>query len=265
MAQEHPLPERLIDIHNHLRPGWALGAVLERLDEFHIDRALLLGLPGAPESRNDAVLRAVRRHPDRFVGGVFADPRDGRAAIDEIRRYRDEGFRVVKLFPNYGYYPDDEAHRPFFDAVAELGMAVLSHCGWLSPHPGREIASYYSHPGRFEKLIRLYPDTVFILAHLGGIAGFLESVMLTTRTPNTYVDTAPGQGLWALEAAPGIVGTIPPDRIVWGCDSYQYDRHIPSYRAALVGAGFGEDLGAIFHDNALALLRRIGAIGQGET
>ena len=260
MTDAYPLPGRLIDAHNHLRPGWDTADVLARMDAHGIELALLLGLPGAPESRNDAVLRAVRQHPQRFVGGAFADPRDGQAAVEEIRRCHAEGFRVVKLFPNHGYYPDDEAVRGFFDAVAELGMAVLSHCGWLAPKPGAAYASYYSHPGRFEKLIRIYPETPFILAHMGGIAGLLESVMLTTRTPNAYVDCAPGQGLWALEAGGDIVATIPPEKILLGCDSYDYDGLLPRYHAALVARGFGEHLPGIFHDNALKLLTQIGAM-----
>jgi len=234
------------------------------MDAHHIERNLLLGLPAGSRGDNASVLQAVRQHPDRLVGGAYADPREGQAAIDEITHYHAEGFRVVKLFPNYGYYPDDEAVRPFFDAVAELGMAVLSHCGWLAPKPGRDYASYYAHPGRFEKLIRIYPDTVFIMAHMGGIAGFLESVMLTTRTPNTYVDCSPGQGMWVLEAAGPMAATIPPDKLMWGCDSYDYENLIPRYHRALTAVGFGPHLQSIFHDNAQGLLEKIGAIPAGE-
>jgi len=262
MDQPPSPPEQIIDVHNHLHTDWDTADYVALMDAHRVDKALILGTPDPPASRNDAVLRAVREHPGRLVGGVFADPREGRGAVDEIRRYHAEGFRVVKLFPNCGYYPDDEAIRPFFDAVAELGMAVLSHCGWLSPSPGRDYASYYSHPGRFEKLIRIYPETIFIMAHMGGIAGFLEAVMLTTRTPNTYVDCSPGQGLWALEAAGGICGTIPPEKLLWGADSYDYAGLIPRHLAALAGAGFGEHFEKIFHTNARGLLERIGAIEE---
>jgi hypothetical protein len=260
MSEGPALPDRIIDIHNHTRRGWAVEDLLALMDRHHVERALLLGTFEPPESQNAAVLRAVRAHPDRFAGGAFADPREGAAAVEEIRRYHAEGFRVVKLFPNDGYYPDDDALRPFFDAVAELGMAVLSHCGWLSPKAGAAYASYYSHPGRFEKLIRIYPETIFILAHMGGMAGFLETVMLTTRTPNAYADCAPGQGLWVLESAGPLVAAIPPEKLMFGCDSYQYAELVPRYRGALEKAGFGEHLDRVFYANALALLERIGAI-----
>ena len=257
---EYPLPETIFDAHNHPRKESDGSEIIELMDAHHIERNVILGTPSAGTTSNARVLEWVRKYPGRFVGGVFADPREGDAAIEEIRRYNGEGLKIVKLFPNYGYFPDDPAVRPFFEAVAELKMAVLSHCGWLAPKPGSETAAYYSHPGRFEKLVRVFPETIFIMAHMGGIAGFLETVMLTTRTPNTFVDCSPGQGLWALEAAGPMVATVPPDRLLWGCDSYNYEGLIPRYKAALEAIGFGPHFQAIWHDNADGLFRKIGAI-----
>ena len=260
VRKDFALPERIIDVHNHVGAGSDGGELVGLMDAHHLERALVLGVPAEFSGQNADVLRSVRAHPDRLVAGVFADPREGAQAVEEVRRYHGEGFRVVKLFPNYGYFPDDAGVRPFFEAVAGLKMAVLSHCGWLSPRPGSEYASYYSHPGRFEKLVRAYPETPFIMAHMGGIAGFLEAVMLTTRTPNTYVDCSPGQGLWVLETVPDIAATIPVDKLIWGCDSYDYENLIPRYHAALEGAGFGPHLEKVFCANARELLERIGAI-----
>ena len=84
MAEAPALPEQIIDAHNHLRASWDLADVLALMDRHHVARMVLLGTPGSSASQNDAVLRAVRMHPDRFVGGAFADPRDGRRATDEI-------------------------------------------------------------------------------------------------------------------------------------------------------------------------------------
>ena len=257
-----PLPEKIIDVHNHVQSDKGADKLVERMDAHNVERAVVLGVPSRPDGldRNALTLAAVRKFPARLVGGVFADPREGGKAIDAIRHYHGEGFRIVKLFPNYGYFPDDPALRPFFDVVAGLGMGVLSHCGWLSPKAGAEIASYYAHPGRFEKIIRLYPETPFVMAHMGGIAGFLESVMLATRTPNTYVDCSPGQGLWVLRTVPQIAATIPPGQLMFGADSYDYAGLIPRYKTALEAAGFGPHFQKVWHDNARDLLARIGAI-----
>jgi len=263
MAKQYRLPGRIIDIHNHLRrdtPERLIGL----MDAHKIDVMLIMGGPGRGEKGNRAIAKACAKYPDRLVGGAYYDPREGKRAIDKLKRYSDRGLRVVKLFPNLGYFPDDRKVRPFFDRVAELGLAVLSHCGWLGGSGAKmkraPWAAYYSHPGRFEKIVRLYPDTVFIFAHMGGIAGVIESVMLATRTPNTYIDCSPGQGLWAVEHCGPIAGAIPPDRLMWGADSLDFDHLIGRYRKALVKLGYGPHLKKIFHDNAAGILRRLGVL-----
>lgn len=254
-------PAKVIDIHNHLFGEDDGSKMIELMNRSHIETTLIMG---TRHHGNDAVLRAVQKFPGRLVGGVYADPRQGREAIDTIRHYHGEGFRVVKLFPNFGYYPDDEELRPFFDAVGKLGMAVLSHCGWLGGSGANvareEWAAYYSHPGRFEKVIRLYPSTVFILAHMGGIAGLLETVMLTTRTANTFVDCSPGQGIWALETGGAIAGSVPAVKLMWGADSSDQAYYMDRAAKALEKLGYGPNLDKIFYANARGVLERIGAV-----
>jgi predicted TIM-barrel fold metal-dependent hydrolase len=260
MNQDFPLPAKLIDVHNHLAPEDAQGDNLVALmDSLNVETTLVLGLDYA---HNAKTLDAVRKHPGRLVGGVFADPRDGRA-IHEVRKCHAEGFRFVKLFPNLGYYPDDDQFRPFFDEVANLRMAVLSHCGFLAPTKGVS-AAYYSHPGRFEKLLRTYTDTPFVFAHMGGIAGFLETIMLTTRLPNAYADFSPGQGTWVLNVAPAMVATIPADKLLWGADSYHgIPDQLKANQQALIAANHGPAFDKIFHDNAKELFQRLGAKDNG--
>jgi len=256
------LPEKIVDFHNHVRTDKETDELIDLMNAYQVERTLIMGvypLPACPDS-NALVLAAAKKHPDRFVGGVYADPREGAKAIETVHRFHGEGFRIVKLFPNLGYYPDDPVFRPFFDAVAKLGMAVLSHCGFLNPAAGPDSAEYHSRPSRFEKLIRRYPDTPFIMAHMGGIAGFLEAAMLTTRTRNAYADTAPGQGLWVFKTVPQIAATFPPEQIIWGADSYDYAGLIPQYKSALEDAGFGPHFHKVWRDNAIGLLKRIGAI-----
>jgi len=260
MPDELTLPPKLIDIHNHVAADDADAArLLGIMDAANVATTLVMGTSGAS---NERMLRAVAKHPDRLVGGAYIDPRQGAAAIEQVRHYRAEGICLVKLFPNYGYYPDDDAYRGVFDVIAELGMGVLSHCGWLAPHMG-VTAAYYSHPGRFEKVIRSYPETPFIMAHMGGIAGFLESVMLTTRTPNTYVDCSPGQGVWVLECTGHIAASIPPAKLMWGADCYDYTDMLARQRKALAERGFAPHAEAIFYSNARGVLEKIGALPAG--
>jgi hypothetical protein len=258
------MPKRIIDAHNHLSHGDDGSKQLELMDRCGIETSLIMSTPGRMPKGSDDVLKAVRRWPGRFIGGAFVDPREGKKAINEVKRRCGQGFRIVKLFPNFGYFPDDPKLRPFWAAVNKLRMGVLSHCGWLGGSGANvshtDWAAYYSHPGRFEKVIRLFPDITFIMGHAGGIAGVLESVMLTTRTPNTFIDCSPGQGIWALEATGGIAASIPAEKILWGADSYEQAYVRDRAKKALVKLGFGPHLDKIFYSNARTLFEKVGAL-----
>ena len=252
------LPARYIDIHNHVHENEAGGdKLIEKMDAGNVEWALVMGF--TREGSNEWALGAVKKHPTRLVGGVCVDPRNGDKALDTVRRYYDEGFRVVKLFPNLGYFPDDEAIRPFFDRVAEMKMAVLSHCGFLAPSAG-VCAAYYAQPGRFEKLLRTYKEMPFIFAHMGGIDGFIQMIMLTTRLPNAYTDCSPGQGTWVLDFAGQMAASIPPHKLMWGVDGSGHVEQQRHDRQAIVKIGLGAHLDKIFYSNAKELLTRIGAI-----
>jgi len=264
MAKQYRLPKRLIDIHNHLHGDDDGSAMLQRMDAAGIEVTLIMGSPLRGEEGNRLLVKACRRWPDRYVGGAYYDPREGKTTIRRLKHYNAEGLRIVKLFPNLGYFPDDDALRPFWQTVAELRMGVLSHCGWLGGSGAQmrrdRWAAYYSHPGRFEKVIRACPDTPFIMAHFGGIAGVLESVMLATRTPNTFIDCSPGQGLWAIEACGAIAGSVPPHKLMWGSDVPNPGDALSRYRTALVRLKYGPHLPAIFFDNAAGLLDTLGVL-----
>ncbi len=257
MSSTDKLPKKIIDAHKHFSERFSPAGLIEAMDADNIEISLVMGLPKR-ENTNDEIAQALQDYPGRFVGGVFVDPREP-DAIDRVKRYHAQGLRVVKLFPNFGYYPDADEFLPFFETVAELNMAVLTHCGWLRADFGL-VSSHYSAPGRFEKLVRRFTDLPFIFAHMGGVASFLEAIMLTTRTPNAYVDTSPGQGIWVLEHASEMARSIPPEKILWGADSAPPAKWIEPAIAVLEKAGFGEHLEKIFYSNARGLFETIQAV-----
>lgn len=256
MSQMSKLPPRLFDAHSHVRPE-TLDERLRQMDESHTQMALVMGT--ATDSCNEAVQECCRRHPDRFVMGAYIDPRNIKRAEEEVRRWHGEGVRIIKLFPNSGYYPDSDAVRPMFELAAQLKMGVLSHCGYLSPKAGA-TSSYYARPERFEVLMRLYPDVPFILAHMGGISGYLETVMLTTRLKNAYTDCSPGQGTHVIRYGGPMVGTIPPEKLMWGADTVDPLPLLEKTTGALTAVGFGEHFEKIFYSNIRGVLQRLGVL-----
>ena len=264
MAKAFKLPKKIFDAHNHLWKDDNGSKILGWMDELGIETTLVMGAPAEFVMSTAKMAKVVRRNPKRLVGGAYYDPRKGKKAIAELKRYAGEGLKIVKVFPNLGWFPDDPKYGAFFDAVAENKMAVLSHCGWLGGAGAgmikEEWATYHATPGRFEKVVRTHPETIFIMAHFGGIPGVLESVMLTTRTPNLYVDCSPGQGLWAIEKCGAIAGSVPAEKLLWGADCKPTAEFLERYRKDLVAIGYGEHLEKIFYTNARGIFEKLGVL-----
>jgi len=255
------IPARKIDFHTH--PFFPLDEVLKTLDtmdKYGVEKIVSLGVSREGDE-NELVLKLRSAAPERIVGGPFLDPRDANA-IDELSRFHDAGCRMVKLFPNRGYYPDDAEFVPFFERVAELGWGVLSHCGWLGTKD--VCATKYARPGRFEEVFRRFPETLFVMAHMGGIDGFIEGIMYTTRTPNVYLDSTPGQSHWVFAHAGEMVRGMPHERLLMGTDGIgaAWEDGIDvgeEYRVQsemLENIGWGQWAEEIFYTNAARVIEK---------
>lgn len=255
------MPEKLIDFHTH--PGFAadeVARVIGFMDDHGVEKAVALGSTKTAEY-NDRIIALRKLAPERIIGGPCIDPREPKA-VDELLRCHDAGCRILKLFPNIGFYPDDEEFLPFFERVAELGWGVLSHCGWLGLK-GIISATKYARPSRFETLFRRFPETLFVMAHMGGIDGYLEGIMYTTRTPNVYLDTTPGQSYWVFEHAGECVRGMPVERLLLGSDGIQpvsdewdCSRQYNEIAAAIETLGWGEHVEDIFYNNAASVIEK---------
>lgn len=100
---------------------------------------------------NDVLAEAVARRPDRLAGFAALPMQDPDQAVAELRRaVRDLGFKgaLVNGFSQAGdprrvLYYDDPIYRPFWAAVAELGVPFYLHP--RDPLPER-AAIYEGHP-----------------------------------------------------------------------------------------------------------------------
>lgn len=137
--------------------------------------ALQEGLLGDP--RNDAVLRALRERPDRFLGFTFINPESPRA-LAEARRCLDAGMCGIKLA--LFQYPTDLAG----DRMTQLCLLAREYGVPIFVHIGIQPGSF-----EIEGPARNFPDINFILAH-GGVQRFRDLVDLMDSYPNLYVDTS---------------------------------------------------------------------------
>jgi len=228
-----------IDFHYHYADvdGFTEG-LLKEMDDAGVEITLLMGGPedafwefkNCSFASNERVLKAVRDHPDRLIGNVYLDPR-WPDAIDTFKKYMDEGFKCVKMFPPVGFMPDDERYFPLYEKIEEAGVPILFHSGQtnikiISKEPGVRKAtnSRYANPMNFDMIARLFPKMPIVLAHMG-YPYYVEAWSVAHANSNIYLDIA-GSGPWT-EGIPIVFNAlgghqfIPVDfkRVIWGSDN----------------------------------------------
>lgn len=266
-----------IDFHYHLadKEG-ALEELIADMDRSGVDRTLLMGGPDEAYwdyrqcsfASNEKVLESVRKYPDRLTGNIYIDPRNP-DAVDTLKKYADEGFRCVKMFPAAGFYPDDERFFPVFEKIEEYGFPVLFHIGQtniriVSRQPGVRKAtnSKYGHPMNVDMLARLFPGMPIVMAHMG-YPFYTETWSVAHANPNVYLDIS-GSGPWT-EGIPIVFNAlgghnyIPIDfkRVLWGSDNVMSQaEHISRSDVYMrqIGAG-SQERKLIFGETAKSLLK----------
>ncbi|MCQ8117994.1 amidohydrolase family protein [Methylomonas rosea] len=127
--------------------------------------------------RNDAVLAAIKRRPDRFWGFAFINPESAQAP-DELQRCLDQGMQGLKLA--LVQYPTDlcgAKMAALCEVAAGQAIPVFMHLG---------LTKASSHA---DGLIKHFPQVKFIIAH-AGVQCFDETLALARQRDNVFVDTS---------------------------------------------------------------------------
>ena len=231
---------------------WSLDATVDVMEANRIGYALVSNaIPGeffhtAPESArfhraaNEAVAELAAEHPSRF-GLLAALPMPYvDAALDETRyAFAELGADGVVLVPHAGdSYLGDPLYTPLFEELNRRHAVVLVHPMALpgAPRPPvpAVLADFLLDTTRGALNLILtgaldrYPDIAFILAHGGGFLPYaasrveslsaafygIERRRVTGSLRRFYYDTA----LTAPSGLPSLLGTVPPERILFGTD-----------------------------------------------
>ena len=196
---------------------------VESMDRSEIDRAIIgpsygyLMPGGVADTRklNDSLAAFRDSDPQRFPFAVGAiEPRQGEAALEEVRRIRSELGMVGVMWHNrlQGCYVDSPWMRRCVREAVDVGLVPFVHS-----HHGSLLES----PWRVERLAQEFPQTTFVV--IDGLAGFEETELfydIVARRDNLVFDT----GMWSggsgkVKAAAREMGI---GRLVFGSGLYSH-------------------------------------------
>lgn len=193
-----------------------VGELLKKMDEWGVDRSVLLPIATKPSQQNtiNNWAKSVQEEfPDRIIsfGTVHPDAED---ALSELERIKEMGMKGVKLHPDYqGFFADDEKLFPIYRKCAELGLPVILHAGFDVVSPD----CIHCTPQMSARVIEEVPGLTLILAHLGGCECW-DDVEKFLVGKNVYLDTAFIGGLISDEQALRIFRNHGTDRILFASD-----------------------------------------------
>lgn len=178
------------------------------------------GLPPVP---NDHVARAVREHPDVFLGFGGVDPWMGKVALAEVRRIKDLGLRGLKFNPGRQHFEaNDPRFAPLWELPAELGLICLFHTGMMGNGAGQRgglgFKLRYTAPIPFlDDIAADHLELTLISAHPGW-PWQDEQLAMARHKGNVYLDLSG----WAPKYFPPQlvqhVNTMLQDRVLFGSD-----------------------------------------------
>jgi predicted TIM-barrel fold metal-dependent hydrolase len=159
-----------------------ISITLHEMDRFGVE----VGLIGVG---NEVGNKALKDHPDRFVGQGHVDPNKGMEGVRSmVRQYEEFGVCSFGAF-NAGYDPQVAIHDakmyPIYAKCVELGVPIFSCAGV----PGPRLPMWPQKVEHIDQVMYDFPELVFVTRH--GCEPWEKLAMkLMLKWPNLYYSTS---------------------------------------------------------------------------
>jgi predicted TIM-barrel fold metal-dependent hydrolase len=159
--------------------------LIQRLDENHIDRVLVISAP--PIASNDFVFEAHSRDPR--ILPVVNIPKGTLDVEEALKSARARGAVALKIHGAAdGEGPESLRYQALVATADELGLPVIIHTGCMHSHVLYRSPEF-GRAEAFEPWFKRHPNVRFVLAHMN-LHEPLIAMDLMERYPNVYADTS---------------------------------------------------------------------------
>lgn len=172
---------------------------------------------------NFELAELAAEHSDILIPFASIDPAKGKAGAREARRlvagHNIQGFKFHPTMQ--GFFPNDRAAYPLYEAIAESGKPALFHTGQTGVGSGMRggngMRLKYSNPMHLDDVAVDFPDMPIIAAH-PSFPWQEESLAVAMHKPNVWIDLSG----WRPKYFPPILiqyaNTLLKDRMLFGSD-----------------------------------------------
>ena len=171
---------------------------------------------------NAEVLAAAAANPDVLIPFASVDPRKGKLGVREAKGLIDDGVRGFKFHPNtQAFWPNDHAHYPLYQVIAEAGLIALFHSGTTGIGAGMPggggVRLKYSNPMAVDDVAADFPELDIILAH-PSFPWQDEALAIAVHKPNVYIDLSGWSPKYFPEILVRYTNTLLKEKMLFGSD-----------------------------------------------
>src|SRR3990170_6109141 len=173
---------------------------------------------------NDHIAAAVRKHPDVFLGFGIVDPWQGKLAVQEVRRCKEElGLHGIGEFnpARQHFYPNDPRFYPVWEEIQKQKLPVLFHSGMAAAGAGTPggmgTKLKYTQPIHIDEVAADFPELQIISAHPSW-PWQAESLAVARHKANVYIDLSGWAPKYFSPELVQYVNTIIQDKVMFGSD-----------------------------------------------
>ena len=172
---------------------------------------------------NEEIAELAHQNGDVAIPFASIDPARGAEGVREARRLiKDLGVKGFKFHPSVqGFYPNDRAAYPLYEAIAEARLPALFHSGQTGVGAGQRggggIRLKYAQPMFLDDVAADFPDMPIVIAH-PSFPWQEEALSVATHKPQVYIDLSG----WSPKYFPPIlvqyINTLLKDKMLFGSD-----------------------------------------------
>lgn len=180
---------------------------------------------GIPPVPNDHIAEAVKRNPDVFIGFGVVDPWQGKVAVEEARRCREElGLRGIgELNPGrQKFFPNEPQFYPLWEECSRQGLIVLLHSGMMGGGAGTPggmgFKLKYTQPIPYQDDVAAdFPELKIVAAHPSW-PWPEESLAIARHKSNYFLDLSGWAPKYFSEEVVRYADTVLSEKVLFGSD-----------------------------------------------
>jgi hypothetical protein len=186
---------------------------------FPVDSESATGVPAVP---NEDVLDAAAAHPDVLIPFASLDPAKGRMAARRVPELVDLGVKGFKFHPSVqGFYPNDRAAYPLYEAIETAGVPALFHTGQTgigaATPGGGGIRLKFSNPMYVDDVAADFPGMPIVLAH-PSFPWQDEALAVATHKAQVHIDLSGWSPRYFPPQLVRYANSLLQDKVLFGSD-----------------------------------------------